>query len=199
MSDTAGIRETDDIVEQEGITRAWKALAAADAVLWVSDLTQYPDQSDDPMGEALRAQLDSSVPVIRVGNKKDAFISSDTSPGSRTRIRRGSKELTPEGYQVILSAKTGDGMPDLRQAIVDLVGYRPQVETPFLARRRHVDALERSGKIISRCSSTLLQDGALELLAEELLAVDRCLGELTGQTTADELLGDIFSNFCIGK
>lgn len=179
--DTAGIRETNDIVEQEGIKRAWKALRAADAVLWVSDLTRYPNQDDDPMGEALQAHLDGSVPVIRVGNKSDSV---------------GDVGL---GYQVTLSAKTGEGMADLRQAIVNLVGYRPQTETPFLARRRHVNALERSDKIVSRCTTTLLQDGALELLAEELLAVDRCLGELTGQTTADELLGDIFSSFCIGK
>ncbi len=179
--DTAGIRETDDMVEKEGISRAWSALNEADAIIFVSDASIYATLEDDPMWQEMQSRLSTSIPVISIANKQDKC------------------EKTIKGYNITLSAKTGEGMERLRYAITDLMGYQSEQEAPFLARRRHLDALTKAGKLLTQCLEALVTDPALELLAEDLKAVDTYLGELTGETTADALLGDIFSSFCIGK
>ena len=175
LVDTAGIRNDPDRIEAEGIRRAREALAATDAVLWIQDATDT-DQS-------LREDLPEGIPVTVVHNKID--LSGDP-PG----LRDG---------EVWLSAATGAGMDALRQQIRELAGYEDRGEGAFTARRRHIVALRRAAEHFEKGRRALEDARAGELLAEELRLAQEALGEITGAVTADDLLGKIFSAFCIGK
>jgi tRNA modification GTPase len=176
LVDTAGLRNDPDRIEAEGIRRAREALGNADAVLWIQDVTD-PEQ-DEP-----RENLPQGIPVTIVHNKID--LSGDE-PG------------VVDG-EVYLSAETGRGVGALRQRIRDLAGYENQGEGAFTARRRHLRALQRAAEHFSAGRRALEEDRAGELLAEELRLSQQALGEITGAFTADDLLGKIFSEFCIGK
>jgi tRNA modification GTPase len=178
LVDTAGIRENPDRIEEEGIRRARKALRNADAVLWIQDAS-----SDDP-GEIDEAIPDGiSLTVIR--NKID--VTGDT-PGA-----------SDDGEVIYLSATTGAGVDALRARLADLAGYRNLGEGAFTARRRHIDALKRARAHFRSGRQALDDSKAGELLAEELRFAQQALGEITGAISSDELLGRIFSEFCIGK
>jgi tRNA modification GTPase len=178
--DTAGLRESGDAVEQIGITRAWSAIEAADAILLVMDASVGETESD----HRILSRLPAGVPCIRVMNKID---------------------LTPETPRVVvelsttivwMSALTGAGTDQLLDAILAECGWQGESEGLFLARERHVVALETARKHFDRAIGL---SGQLELFAEELRLAQVALGTITGQRSADELLGEIFARFCIGK
>lgn len=174
LVDTAGLREDPDRVEEEGIRRARSALQSADAVLWIQDAT------DAEHGD-INESLPEGVPVTVVRNKIDLCDG----------------PMDPEA--VNLSAKTGEGLEALRQRIRDLAGYENLGEGAFTARKRHLHALERAAMHFSTGRTVLEETHAGELLAEELRLSLQALGEITGAVSSDDLLGRIFSEFCIGK
>jgi len=174
LVDTAGLRNDPDRIEKEGIRRARKALESADAVLWIQDASD-PDHGDIEEG------LPDGVPVTVVRNKID-LVDVDRTDGA-----------------VCLSAKTGEGLDDLRRRIRELAGYKNQGEGAFTARRRHLEALRKARQHFNTGRDALRQSRAGELFAEELRLSQQALGEITGTVSSDELLGRIFSEFCIGK
>lgn len=182
LVDTAGLRDSPDRVEAEGIRRAKEAMKSADAVLLIQDATSGAIASSAAAAET----LPQDVPVVVVRNKVD--LTGDP-PGNT-----GQAELS-----INLSARTGEGIDALREAIRDLAGYRNLGEGAFTARRRHVDALQKSAAHFAAGVDALEQSRAGELLAEELRLAHEALGDITGSFSSDELLGRIFSEFCIGK
>lgn len=176
LVDTAGLREDPDHIEAEGMRRARKALRNADAVLWIQDATE-------PERGTLDEDLSADVPVTVVRNKVDL---TGEAPGVRDGV-------------VYLSAKSGAGIDALRARIRDLAGYEDIGEGAFTARKRHLDALALAAEHFLAGQTALQEARAGELLAEELRLSQQALGEITGTVTSDELLGKIFSEFCIGK
>jgi tRNA modification GTPase len=191
MVDTAGLRDSDDPVETLGIARAWRAIGSADVVLFVHDLERQaqPDhqKADREIGEQLSKALSARVPVLHVWNKCDALSAMPAA-------------LAPDASTVLMSAKTGTGLDDLRQRLLLAVGWQADTGARFSARQRHVQALGRVDVHLAQADAQLAQAAqALDLLAEELRLAHNALGEITGAFTADDLLGVIFSSFCIGK
>ena len=184
--DTAGLRASEDTVEKIGIARAWEAIAAADVVLFLHDLTRV-HQADYQQGDAeiattLQHKLPNGVPVIHVWNKADAA----SSPEHRDGLR--------------LSAKTGDGLDALRRALLEAAGWQAPAGGSLMARERHLQALRRVQAHCQQAAVHLRAHAqALDLLAEELRLAQTALGEITGEFSPDDLLGVIFSQFCIGK
>ncbi len=184
--DTAGLRESDDEVEKIGIERAWDEIKAADAVLFLHDLSRADSapyqQADAVIAQTLADHLPARVPVVNVWNKLDA-----------------APHLT-QASGLYLSAKTGTGLDILRQELLNLAGWQAAPEGLFIARARHVQALERVQTHLQTATQQLLaKTQALDLLAEELRLGQNALNEITGEFTSDDLLGVIFSSFCIGK
>lgn len=187
LIDTAGLRETTDTVEQMGITRTWQAVDKAGIALLLVD-------SQHGLGEAeqkIIEKLPAGVARIIVHNKIDL---SGEAPCLAPAPLRGEGE-TSTG-EVWLSAKTGAGIDLLRQELLRLAGWQPAGESGFMARRRHLDALARAQ---SHLKMVLELSGRLELQAEELRLAQEALSEITGEFTPDDLLGEIFSRFCLGK
>jgi tRNA modification GTPase len=192
--DTAGLRESEDEVERIGIERAWGEIGLADAVLFLRDLSRAdaPDYvaADASIAAGLAKQLSPQVPVIEVWNKSDSV--SPTSASDQM-IRSGAGGL-------VLSAKTGAGLDVLRRKLLHIAGWQSAPEGVFIARARHVQAM-REVELHLQAAQAHLDAGAqsLELLAEELRLAQTALGEITGEFSSDDLLGVIFSKFCIGK
>jgi tRNA modification GTPase len=187
VADTAGIRDTADVIEAEGVRRARQALLAADIVLLIVDVTADKDEQLE-----LLKELPDLQRCILVYNKMDLLghpscAWPDPAQGQRY----------PDG--VALSAHTGEGLATLRARIRQTLGATEQAEGGFSARQRHTDALKRAEYHLQEGELRLMQDRAVELLAEELRLAQRALGEITGEVLPDELLGAIFSSFCIGK
>ncbi|MEJ2426092.1 MAG: tRNA uridine-5-carboxymethylaminomethyl(34) synthesis GTPase MnmE [Candidatus Thiodiazotropha sp.] len=180
--DTAGLRESRDPVEEEGIRRARRQMQQADRVLWVFD-----DQSDPDHLAFDRSTLPEGIPVTLIRNKIDC---SGKPSGIQT---------SDEVPEVALSAKSGLGVELLRTHLKQCAGYQGQEQGEFLARRRHLVALESAQQHLDHGKKSLLQNHAGELLAEDLRLAQQALGEITGEFTSDDLLGRIFSSFCIGK
>ena len=192
--DTAGLRESDDEVEKIGIARAWEEIAAADAVLFLHDLTRVSDAeyaaADVQISRVLVDQLHERVPVIDVWNKTDAAgdvpISEALQPGRTA--------------QVQLSARTGDGLNTLRKQLLSIAGWQSAPEGVYIARARHLNALRAvDGHLMEAAAQIHALSPALDLLAEELRLAQGALNSITGEFTSDDLLGVIFSSFCIGK
>lgn len=181
LADTAGLREDADVVESEGIRRARAELARADAALLVTDAAHA--QAD----RALLDGLPGSAERVMIVNKIDL----DGTPPRR--------EVNDGEVCIALSAKTGAGVELLRAELKALAGAEAAAEGAFIARARHVAALERAKDHVVAAGSVLHGRRAGELAAEELRAAQRHLGEITGEYTSDDLLGAIFSTFCIGK
>jgi tRNA modification GTPase len=193
--DTAGLREGEgiDAVEQIGIQRAWAQIAGADAVLFLHDLTRSHDpeylQADLKIQESLAAQLPHGVTVLNVWNKFDLAPDASTPRASDN-----------ASHDIDLSAKTGLGIEQLRAKLLQTAGWQPASEGLYLARARHVQALKRVQSHIEMADAHLrAQAQSLDLLAEELRLSQTALNEITGEFNADDLLGVIFSSFCIGK
>jgi tRNA modification GTPase len=180
VSDTAGIRESTDQVEAEGVRRARAAFLTADLVLLVIDSTQEPGPQ-----LALKAEFQENVPCIEVHNKVDlTTIKNEADEGLR---------------KVWVSAKTGQGLDILIHMVKSVVGATENYEGVFSARTRHLDALKRTQGHVRTGLEQLEQFNAPETLAEELRLAQKSLGEITGEYLPDDLLGAIFSSFCIGK
>ncbi len=189
ITDTAGLRaqaEAADEVERIGIGRSWQAIVQADAVVFLHDLGRAGEVGYDTAEAQVAAQIAASVPpgvpVLHVHNKADL-------PG-----------VAAPGGGIALSARTGRGLDTLRQALLAQAGWQAAPEGLFIARRRHVLALERAREhLLQAQAQAARRDAALELLAEELRLAHRALGEITGQFSNEDLLGEIFGHFCIGK
>ncbi len=184
--DTAGLRASEDLVEQIGIARAWEAIEDADAVLFIHDLTRVNAINyiavEADITRALSQKLSKNTPIIDIWNKTDSV------------------ELVPDNPGIALSAKTGAGLAELRQALLQAAGWQAQAGGVFIARERHVQALQQVQQHLELAATHLrAQAQSLDLLAEELRLSQNYLSEITGEFTSDDLLGVIFSQFCIGK
>jgi len=184
--DTAGLRDSDDEVEKIGIARAWAEIEAADAVLFLHDLTRAATpgyrEADVVIARTLTDRLPSRVPVLDVWNKIDAA------------------GAPPPEQGLALSAKSGAGLDVLRRRLLEIAGWQAAPEGLYIARERHVQALRRVQDHLETAAQHLAARAQLlDLLAEELRLGQNALNEITGEFTPDDLLGVIFSKFCIGK
>ncbi len=180
--DTAGLRDTDDEVERIGIARTWDEVARADVILHLLDAA---DPEHTGMDQRIAEHLPRGVPLVRVFNKVDL----------------AGGEARAEGREAVwLSAKTGAGIDGLRRVLLELAGWQGAGEAQFIARERHLQALRAAAAHLVAAQANAQQRAqALELFAEELRLAQEALAEITGEFTADDLLGVIFSRFCIGK
>jgi tRNA modification GTPase len=181
--DTAGLRHTDDLVETEGIKRAHHEMAKADRILYVVDMHNKPSLVEI---EKDLSELARGVSVTLLYNKIDLL----------NEIERVTHDSRPAIY---LSAHTRAGIDQLRQHLKDEMGMQESSTTVFSARRRHLDALRSAQKNVLTAIQLLVERRAGELMAEELRQAQQHLSEITGEFTSDDLLGKIFSSFCIGK
>ncbi len=198
LVDTAGLRATVDVVEVEGVRRARNEMARADRVLYIVDAGSAADTSGvvdaNSVGDTLSPtwstdleHLPAGVPVTLIFNKIDLI-------GSPPRL-----EEAASPPRVYLSARTGAGLDLLRTHLKAAVGYRETESGALAARRRHLDALNRARRHVQNAADTLSTTRAFELFAEDLRLAQHALGEITGEFTSDDLLGEIFGSFCIGK
>ena len=185
--DTAGLRDATDEVERIGISRAWTEIEQADRIILMLDSSD-PESADlSKVRSEFLAKLPTTLPVTIVRNKIDL------NDEQASQSEQG-------GYAIIsLSAQTHDGVQLLREHLKQAMGFQTGMEGGFLARRRHLDALEKASEHLQIGLVQLTEFHAGELLAEELRLVQTHLSEITGEFTSDDLLGNIFSSFCIGK
>jgi len=181
LVDTAGLRDSDDPVEKIGIKRAWQAVEKADLALLLQDASQTVDKDDS--NQEILNKLPKGLAVLTVHNKIDL---SDQKEGKH-------------GDEIYISAKHKIGIDELKTELKERMGYQQNSEDSFIARRRHLHALERTQEFVDNAEAQLVQFNAGELMAEELRQAQDELGMITGKFTSDDLLGEIFSNFCIGK
>ena len=172
--DTAGLRDSPGVIEEEGIRRARSEMRRADLVLYLVDAS---------IGAAAGEleSLPEEPPALTVWNKIDLAAPPADAAG------------------IAMSALTGAGLPALRERLKAAAGYRSGDAGAYSARRRHLDALDRGRQLLQSAKARLAGRAAFELVAEELRLAQRALAEITGEVTSDELLGSIFSSFCIGK
>jgi tRNA modification GTPase len=180
LIDTAGLRESKEEVERIGMARTWEAIAKAGAAMLITDATQSEREEES----RILLRIPPGLPIARVTNKIDlaGLAPGRDAHGPEVRIR--------------LSARTGEGVAALRAWLLDVAGWRPSSEGVFLARERHLVALREAG---AQLAAAEMHDQAFELFAEDLRMAQHALGSITGQVTPDDLLGQIFSRFCIGK
>ncbi|WP_216162147.1 tRNA uridine-5-carboxymethylaminomethyl(34) synthesis GTPase MnmE [Polynucleobacter sp. MWH-Creno-3A4] len=179
--DTAGLRETADVVEAMGIERSWDSIRMADLVIFLTD----PNSGEDGLKQRILEQIPSKCPVLEVINKTDLIAPNRADP--------------PNGA-ILISAKTGEGIEVLKQKVLEIVGWNGPQEGAIVARRRHLDCLERASEHIAQSEQFAANgNNSLELFAEELFLAQNHLGQITGKLLPDDLLGKIFSQFCIGK
>jgi len=189
LVDTAGLRIATDVVEAEGVRRARNEMARADRVLYLVDagIASTKDEKDTAQWIAELDQLPAGVPVTLVFNKIDLI-------GAPARL-----DETARPPVVFLSARTGSGLELLRSHLKASAGYRESESGAFSARRRHLDALSRARQHVQSAADILSSTRAFELFAEDLRLAQHALGEITGEFTSEDLLGEIFGSFCIGK
>ncbi|GAG65050.1 unnamed protein product, partial [marine sediment metagenome] len=181
--DTAGLHDSKDAIEKEGIRRAIKQIEKADVVIQVIDVTQRENDNHQSFLPGFMKQIEKMPPICTVFNKVDLLqkISTDKADG------------------IYVSAKHGGGIDVLRQYLKGFMGYHSGVEGKFIARRRHVNAIEKAQSILQQGLQQIDQHRAGELLAEDLRQAQLELSQITGEFSSDDLLGRIFSSFCIGK
>jgi tRNA modification GTPase len=189
--DTAGLRESPDKVEQIGIERAWQAINEADHVLFVVDSTATSVINPFDIWPEFMQRLPHGIPVTVVRNKAD--LSTLDVGQSTVATQQGDISV------INLSAKQGDGVDTLRSHLATTMGFDTTTEGQFIARRRHIEALDQANYHVTTGEQQLHDAMAGELLAEELRLAHQALCEITGEFTSDDLLGKIFSSFCIGK
>jgi tRNA modification GTPase len=177
--DTAGLRDSDDPVEKIGIERAWQEIEKADLILLLIDETDDNDEGN----QKILQRLPASLATLQVHNKIDL---TDTKAGQRDN-------------KLYISAKQQLGITELKQALKHYMGYQSEREDSYIARRRHLQALTETQQAVNQAEIQLKEYNAGELMAEELRIAQNILGQITGRYTPDDLLGEIFSNFCIGK
>lgn len=182
LIDTAGFRNSDDLVELEGIRRARDQISMADAILWLCD-----DSLDPQALEYDPTDLPKQIPITLVRNKIDL---SGRPPGICN---------SPQGAEIAISARLGTGLNYLRSYLKEVAGFLDMTEGVFLARRRHLEALGRAQKNLLAARRCLQELRFTDIIAEELRLAQQSLGEITGEFTPEDLLDRIFSSFCIGK
>ncbi len=184
--DTAGLRDTTDVVEREGVSRAWREVGRADAVLWVRDLSLRHQLQAQQADALVQQGLPPSLPCLTVWNKADLVAPAEQPPVNDTTL--------------VVSATTGAGLEGMRHALLHLAGVQSGAEAPFSARARHLRALKQTDEHL-QAAQALLDDGAsaLDVVAEELRLAHAALGQVTGAVDTEQLLGHIFADFCIGK
>ncbi len=218
--DTAGLRDTDDTVESIGIARSWSEIEKADVIIHLQDIRSHNDELDS----AITQRLPARTPVLKVFNKIDLVDETHARqltaggptgihPAPSTPAHQDGKApldnvnrqdnlpavLEPASI-LMVSAKTGQGLDELRQRLLDIAGWSPGMESPWLARERHLTALNQANEHLSLAAEHASHnDSVLDLFAEELRLSHESLSSITGQFTSDDLLGEIFSSFCIGK
>jgi len=184
LIDTAGLRETDDEVEKIGITRTWAAVRAAGAAVLIAEAGEMIG----PAEATILAELPTNLPVAWVYNKIDLH--------GRDATMRAKSLQDANHTSIYLSALTGAGVDGLRQWMLHVAGWKPGSDGVFMARARHLDALRQARQHLQQATAVA---GQFELFAEELRLAQRALSTITGEFSADDLLGEIFSRFCIGK
>jgi tRNA modification GTPase len=199
--DTAGLRDTSDVVEVEGVRRARGEIERADVVLHVVDSSDPPAASD--LARDIAA-LPADVPVIQVWNKLDLLVRAPERASVSDRTGRPDTApvaaIPAQGPNVVqISAKTGAGIDDLRRALRERAGYEQGGAGVWSARVRHIEALKRAHGHLADARRRLESRASFELAAEELRLAQRALGEITGAVTSDDLLGRVFASFCLGK
>ncbi len=177
ITDTAGLRETDDPVEAMGIARTWSAVEQADVALLLVDASHGLSVQEQAIIDRLPV-----IPCLTLHNKID--------------LTGEVVKMSDDGREIWLSARTGDGMEQLRRRLCELAGWQAAGEGVFMARRRHLDALSEAADHLLQAKMAL---PALDIFAEELRLAQNALNSITGEFNADDLLGEIFSRFCIGK
>lgn len=202
--DTAGLRETDDTVESMGIARTWAEIEKANVIIHLQDARN----PDDELDAGITQRLPPRTPVLKVYNKLD-LLPTEAAPADVSRTP--STTLTPAQRtstaddrfpvtSLLISAKTGQGLDALRQKLLGIAGWNPGAESPWLARERHLSALNSARIHLDHAAEHASHnDQVLDLFAEELRLAHEALCGITGQFTSDDLLGEIFSSFCIGK
>ena len=185
LIDTAGLRKTDDEIEKIGIARAWAAIEKGGLVLLLTDSRSGLTIED----QRILDKLPSGVPLIHVANKIDLLKETPSVSDKK------------EKAEIYLSAKTGVSIDKLRQKLLEIVGWKagPICEGLFMARHRHLWALLETKKHLKNACKITKKEIRAELLAEELRFIQQTLSTITGEFSADDLLGEIFSRFCIGK
>jgi tRNA modification GTPase len=186
--DTAGLRDSPDEVEQIGIQRAWQEIQQADRVLLLVDSRQSQLAKPNEIWPEFVEKLQDPSKITLVRNKID--LSAEAA---------GLFHSTSNDLYIGISAATGAGIDDLKNHLKTIMGFSGSGEGGFTARRRHLDALERAQLFLASGKTQLQGYAAGELLAEDLRQAQNSLSEITGEFTPDDLLGRIFSSFCIGK
>lgn len=176
--DTAGLRESDDVVEKEGVRRAYQAINDADVILLVTDINHNED-------------LEKNYPELFKSFKKIII--------AYNKMDLSENKIAQRVPGINVSAKTGEGLDALKQALKESVQFHDIEQSQFIARRRHIDALVKAKQAVDTGAAQLTNHQAGELLAEDLRIAQQHLSEITGEFTTDDLLGKIFSSFCIGK
>ena len=197
LTDTAGLRDTEDTVERIGIERARTAITQADILLLVYDVTRDIEGESTPLqlAEQLFGELPEAKRLLIIANKSDLLATSS----SDSLLTAAQIKMQDKGYeQIEVSCETGAGIEDLVDALCAKVGFHPP-ENSLIARTRHLDALRRTASYLSEAHEQLIVFKAGELVAESLRQAQGSLGEITGEFSADDLLGKIFGSFCIGK
>ena len=181
--DTAVLRQTADEVEAKGIERTWQAIENADLVIFLTD--PHAKQEADELRGRILESLPPKCPILELVNKADLL---------------GQGQVISKDGLLMISAKTGQGIEDLKQKILEAVGWAGPQEGAIVARRRHLECIERAAEHIARSEQFAANgNNSLELFAEELSLAQNHLGQITGKLLPDDLLGKIFSQFCIGK
>ena len=180
MVDTAGIRTTDDVVESKGIERTLVEIRKADVVLHLKDASGLIRDDTEVLDKVLK-EVRHGVPLITVNNKVDLC------------------ESAASGGEIAISAKQGVGLSELKARLLEVVGMAATTDGVFMARERHLQCLKTAAEHVSRALLLIDCDPMPELVAEELRLASRALGEILGETTTEDILGMIFSKFCIGK
>ena len=187
LIDTAGLRETEDLVEQLGVERAWQEIEKADRILLLVDAQETTSLDPLEIWPEFVKRLPHPERLTLVRNKIDLTAEAPVA------------DLSTSPPVIRIAAKQLVGVDNLRKHLKEVMGFQNTTEGGFSARRRHLDALQRASQVIHKGKLQLELNGAGELLAEDLRSAQESLAEITGQFTADDLLGKIFGEFCIGK
>lgn len=193
--DTAGLRDSNDKVEQEGIRRAWLEIEQADRILVLVDDRSGITEHDNK----ILHKLPRSLPITVIHNKIDLSGQQASIQTEADQLEHGSDTARKAQVHIKLSAKKAYGLDLLREHLQQSMGYEKTSESSFLARRRHLDALQRAADFTEHARQQLVEVKAGELVAEDLRQAQQALAEITGEFSSDDLLGEIFSSFCIGK
>lgn len=193
--DTAGLRETDDTVESIGIARTWAEIEKANVIVHLQDARSPNDELDIEITRRLPAR----TPVLKVFNKMD-LLDEAALKRMREQVEQTTEENGHEALAILVSAKQEMGLDTLRHKLLDIAGWNPSAESPWLARERHLHALNSANEHLDIAGEHASHDDrVLDLFAEELRLAHDELCKITGQFSSDDLLGEIFSSFCIGK